>query len=86
VCAGKKLDGSCLAQGQRRGERPFAPTAITSSEHKPIRSERPITGRFFVDERLDLYVDFVILEERVQGNLPAVEGIRIVKERKPAGE
>jgi hypothetical protein len=39
-----------------------------------------------VDEYLDLYVDFVILEERVQGNLPAVEGIRIVKERLPAGE
>jgi hypothetical protein len=30
----------------------------------------------------DLYIDFVLLEERVQGNLPAIEGIRIVKERK----
>jgi hypothetical protein len=35
-----------------------------------------------VDNYLDLYVDFVILEERVQGNLPAFEGIRIVREPK----
>ncbi|HYN87798.1 MAG TPA: hypothetical protein VER55_04685, partial [Ardenticatenaceae bacterium] len=30
----------------------------------------------------DLYIDMVILEERIDGNLPAFEGIRIVKERK----
>lgn len=30
---------------------------------------------------LDVYVDWVILEERIEGTLPAFEGIRIVKER-----
>jgi len=34
-----------------------------------------------IDAYLDLYVDFAILEERVAGTLPAVEGIRIVRER-----
>ena len=33
------------------------------------------------DDILGLYMTFLILEERVQGTLPAVEGIRIVKER-----
>jgi hypothetical protein len=35
-----------------------------------------------VDGCFSLYLDFAILEERIQGNLPAFEGIRIVKERK----
>ena len=39
-----------------------------------------------IDCYLDLYVDFVILEQRVQGKLPAFEGIRIVKERMETGE
>ena len=31
---------------------------------------------------LDLYIDLCVLDERIQGNWPAVEGIRIVRERK----
>ena len=31
---------------------------------------------------LDIYEDFIILEERIQGTLSAFEGIRLVKERK----
>ena len=33
------------------------------------------------DDLLDAYLDMVILEERMKGRLPAVEGIRIVRER-----
>lgn len=39
-------------------------------------------GRNIAESCVDLYIDFVILEERIRGNLPAFEGIRIVKERK----
>ena len=39
-----------------------------------------------IDAYLGLYVDLVTLEERIAGNLPAVEGIRLVKERKPTAE
>jgi predicted NACHT family NTPase len=39
-----------------------------------------------LNDWLDAYVALVILEERIQGNLPAIEGIRLVKERnKPTG-
>lgn len=31
---------------------------------------------------IDLYLDMVLLEERISGNLPALEGIRVVKVRK----
>ncbi len=34
------------------------------------------------DKYFDLYIDLAILEERLEGNLPAFEGIRIIKERK----
>ena len=37
-----------------------------------------------IDSYLDLYVDFVILDARIQGNLPAFEGIRIVREQRQA--
>ena len=37
-----------------------------------------------VDAAWHLYIDLCILEERIQGNWPAVEGIRIVRERKDA--
>ncbi|MBL8120878.1 MAG: hypothetical protein JNJ78_25445 [Anaerolineae bacterium] len=33
-------------------------------------------------EYWDLFSEFVILEERIAGRLPAVEGIRIVKARR----
>ena len=33
------------------------------------------------DECLNLYLDLLILEERIEGRMPAVEGIRIVRER-----
>lgn len=36
-----------------------------------------------MDTYLDLYIDYVILEERIEGRLRAFEGIRLVKE--PAG-
>jgi hypothetical protein len=29
-----------------------------------------------------LYVALAILEERIEGNLPAIEGIRVVRERR----
>src|SRR5262249_15084976 len=35
-----------------------------------------------IDAFLDLYIDFAILEERVQGEIQACEGILLVKERK----
>jgi len=35
-----------------------------------------------IDAYLDLYVDWAILEERIEGNLAAFEGLRIVRERK----
>ena len=34
-----------------------------------------------LDECIELYVNFAILEDRIEGNLPAFEGIRIVRER-----
>lgn len=40
------------------------------------------SGRNIAESCVDLYIDFVVLEERIRGNLPAFEGIRIVKERK----
>jgi energy-coupling factor transporter ATP-binding protein EcfA2 len=42
--------------------------------------------RVLYDICLDLYTDFAILEERIEGNLPAFEGIRIVRERKKESE
>jgi len=33
------------------------------------------------DIYLDMYIDLIILSERIQGNLPAVESIRLVRER-----
>jgi hypothetical protein len=38
--------------------------------------------KYLVDTYFALYMDFCILEERIQGSLSAVEGIRIIKERK----
>lgn len=38
-----------------------------------------------ITHALALYVDFVVLEERISGRLPAYEGIRIVKERVKEG-
>ncbi|MBI1880406.1 MAG: hypothetical protein HYR94_19685 [Chloroflexi bacterium] len=35
-----------------------------------------------LDTALNLYLEFTLLEQRIQGNLPALEGIWIVKERK----
>jgi hypothetical protein len=44
-----------------------------------------IAGRSRVaDVCLGLYIDLCILEERIEGALPAVEGIRIVRERRGA--
>ncbi|MCB9078101.1 MAG: NACHT domain-containing protein [Anaerolineaceae bacterium] len=37
--------------------------------------------RRLINGYLELYVEFVVLEERMQGNLPAFEGIRLVRER-----
>jgi hypothetical protein len=34
-----------------------------------------------LEDRLDMYADFAILEQRVQGTFPAVESIRVVRER-----
>jgi Cdc6-like AAA superfamily ATPase len=39
----------------------------------------------WISECFDLYSDLVVLEERIEGNLEAFEGIRIVKERKREG-
>ncbi len=38
--------------------------------------------RELFDTLLDWYINFAILEERIQGNLSAIEGIRIIRERK----
>ncbi|MCB0175596.1 MAG: NACHT domain-containing protein [Anaerolineae bacterium] len=37
--------------------------------------------RRLINGYLELYVEFVVLEERMQGNLPAFEGLRLVRER-----
>jgi hypothetical protein len=51
----------------------------------------PSRGRFYQSQKdtaykqllinyLDIYIDLVVLEERIQGNLPAVESVRLVHE------
>jgi energy-coupling factor transporter ATP-binding protein EcfA2 len=35
-----------------------------------------------VEQYFNLYIDLAILEERIEGNLPAFEGLRIVRERR----
>ena len=40
---------------------------------------------YLMNEYFDLYVGFAILEGRIEGELEAVEGIRIVKERRRDG-
>jgi len=67
-----------IAAQQQRTERPWIdellhPRAVQAQEEE-LQS--------LIEAYVALYVDFVFLEERLQGNLPAVEGIRIVKERK----
>lgn len=46
-------------------------------------SEKEISE--WLDQALDIYLDLLILDERRNGNLPAFEGILIVKEKKQNG-
>lgn len=46
-----------------------------------LRRKKPHDGAY-IDSLLRVYVSLVILEERIEGQLPAYEGIRIMKVRK----
>jgi hypothetical protein len=37
--------------------------------------------RYALDDYVDFYIDFALLEERRAGHIPALEGIRIVREQ-----
>jgi hypothetical protein len=37
--------------------------------------------RYAIDDYTDFYLDFALIEERRAGQMPALEGIRLVKER-----
>ena len=52
----------------------------------PQKEDLKIWTQHFVNVYCDIYVSFTILRERIQGNLPAFEGIRIVKERRQETE
>jgi hypothetical protein len=54
--------------------------AMEEGRSRLRRSEREAIRRL-MDEYLGVYVDMCILEARIEGKLPAWEGIRIVKER-----
>jgi hypothetical protein len=45
---------------------------------------RRVSRATLANRCLDAYVDLAILEERIEGRLPAIEGIRIMKVRKTA--
>jgi energy-coupling factor transporter ATP-binding protein EcfA2 len=55
------------------------------SSHRKKRSDRKLVEdefQYLIDSYLDIYVTLVGLEARIQGRLPACEGILIVKEQK----
>ncbi len=58
--------------------RPWAENPRQESKEKELMDEI----QSLIDNYLDLYLDFAILEGRIEGELPAVEGIRIVRERR----
>ena len=51
-----------------------------------IGNEEDIERECRANAALNLYIDLCIPEEPIQGNWPAVEGIRIVRERRETGE
>jgi len=68
---------------------------ILTNDRETLSSRRRLGQRFgrarkreehevqrLIESLLDVYIDLVILENRIQGRLPACEGILIVKERK----
>ncbi len=57
------------------------PSLIERLRRELSQSQVRDTRRRLYHTCLDWYTDLAILEERIQGNLPAFEGIRIVKER-----
>jgi energy-coupling factor transporter ATP-binding protein EcfA2 len=67
-----------IAAQQQRTERPW----IDELLHPRAAQAQEEELQQLIEAYVALYVDFVFLEERLQGNMPAVEGIRIVKERK----
>jgi len=67
-----------IAAQQQRTERPW----IDELLHPRAAQEQEAELQRLIETYVALYVDFVFLEERLQGNLPAFEGIRIVKEQK----
>lgn len=67
-----------IAAQQQRTDRPW----IDELLHPRAMQEQEEELQQLIEAYVALYVDFVFLEERLQGNMPAVEGIRIVKERK----
>ncbi len=60
-----------LRQQQKKG---FLPEFITQNE------EREGEVKHLAEEYFQLYIDLAILEERLEGNLPAFESIRVIKE------
>ena len=67
-----------IAAQQQRTERPW----IDELLHPRAAQAQEEELQQLIEAYVALYVDFVFLEERLQGNSAAFEGIRIVKERK----
>jgi energy-coupling factor transporter ATP-binding protein EcfA2 len=68
---------------------------ILTNDQETLSSRRRLGQRFgrarkreenevqrLIESLLDVYIDLIILENRIQGKLPACEGILLVKERK----
>ncbi|MGB0386495.1 MAG: NACHT domain-containing protein [Ardenticatenaceae bacterium] len=65
----------------QKDERPRTFTDVFLRREKDQQWEEDVQD--LADKYIDLYIDLAILEERIESRLPAFEGIRIVKERKP---
>ena len=51
---------------------------------KLTKGEERRTLEAIRDAAIDVWIDWSILEHRIEGTLPAIEGIRLVKEREEA--
>ncbi len=47
----------------------------------PSRKKKDIGYQILLDDLLDIYFGLVILQKRIEGDLPACEGILVVKEK-----
>jgi hypothetical protein len=60
----------------------FSEKQVMSNQYRQIFRSNSNQNDQLLQTLLGLYISFVVLEQRIQGNLPAYEGIWIVKERK----